>query len=264
MPNKKWYVLLDDDTYILEPSAKLLLEHLDSSVPHYIGNAVGGRYKRFAHGGSGIILSQAAMYRVFVKNSKSLSAFNIESLTAGWGDALLADTLRKSGVYLEERYSHHFSGEGPRIMYIRSDRFCTPIISFHGLDPEHMLEVGDKFRNITTPTSWIRIWDFYDNRTLSSFLDEPCRADRDHVGRLDQATTTTKDVQTKEDCLEICLANDDTCLAWTWEAETHACHFSPWMLVGNAAEHRFTGINARRAMMLASQCPQQSAKMVFI
>jgi hypothetical protein len=104
LPNKKWYVILDDDTYILEPSLKLLVEHLDSSIPHYIGNAIGGYYiTRFAHGGSAIVISQAAMRKVFVQNSQFISAFNDESLSAGWGDALVAGTMMKSGIYLEER-----------------------------------------------------------------------------------------------------------------------------------------------------------------
>ncbi|KAK3348435.1 hypothetical protein B0H65DRAFT_175646 [Neurospora tetraspora] len=58
-PNKKWYLLVDDDTYLVQPSLKPLLAHL-GSVPYYIGNAVGDFRIRFAHGGSGIILSQGA------------------------------------------------------------------------------------------------------------------------------------------------------------------------------------------------------------
>jgi len=202
------------------------------------------------------VISQAAMRRVFVQNSKLISAFNNESLTAGWGDALVANTLMKNGIYLEERYAHHFNGEPPRLTKIRPDRFCTPIISFHGLDPEQMHAAGNKFKDIIKPVSWVGIWDLYEARALGSFLDEPFRAEWDHVGRLDQSIVTTNDVQTKEDCLQICLANYDTCLAWTWEAENHACHVSPWIIVGNAIENRFTGINTRRAMMLSSQCPQ--------
>jgi len=256
LPDKKWYVLLDDDTYILEPSLKHILEHLDSSVPHYFGNAIGGPYiTRFAHGGSAIVISQEAMRCVFIQNSNLISAFNNESLTAGWGDALVANTLMKNGIYLEERYAHHFNGEPPRLTRIRPDRFCTPIVSFHSLGPEQMNAVGIKFRGIIKPVSGVGIWNLYEARTLSSFLDDPFRAEWDHVGRLDQSSTvTTNDVQTKEDCLQICLANYDTCLAWTWEQENHACHVSPWIIVGNTTEHRFTGINTQRAITLASQC----------
>ena len=249
---------MDDDTYVLQPSLKPLLEHLDPSTPHYIGNAVGDPYTtRFAHGGSAIVLSQAAMRRVFVQNSRFISAFNIESLTAGWGDALVADTLMKSGIYLDERYSHHFSGEPPRLTKIRADRFCTPISSFHGLDPEKMRAVGDRFRDTTEPVSWADVWHLYGGRTLSSFLDDPFRPEWDHVGRLDQSTMTTDEVQTKEDCFQTCIDHSEACLAWTWEPDNHVCHISPWLILGDIAEHRFTGINAQRATMLASQCPQQ-------
>ena len=209
------------------------------------------------------MISQAAMRKVFVQNSQFISAFNNESLSAGWGDALVASTFMKSGIYLEERYAHLFNGEPPRLTKIRPDRFCAPIISLHGLDPEQMVAAGNKLKDLTKSVSWIGIWGLYEARTLSSFLDEPFRAEWDHVGRLDQSTMTTNNVQTKEDCLHICGANSKTCLAWTWETETHACHVSPWIIVGNAIENRFTGINTQRAMMLSSKCPQQEPSLII-
>jgi hypothetical protein len=119
-----------------------------------------------------------------------------------------------------------------------------------------MLAAGEKFKDITNRVSWIGILGLYEPRKFRSFLDEPFRAEWDHVGRLDQSTMTTDNVQTTEDCLHICLTKSKKCLAWTWETETHACHVSPWMIIGNAMENRFTGINTQRAMMLSSKCPQ--------
>ncbi|RDW57289.1 hypothetical protein BP5796_12739 [Coleophoma crateriformis] len=263
LPTKKWYVLLDDDSYILEPSLKILLDHLDSSVPHFFGNSVGGdKIHRFAHGGSAIVISHAALRRVFVQHPKVTSASNFESLTAGWGDALVASMMIKSGIYLEERYAHHFNGESPKITKILPERFCSPLVSFHGLDPERMVATGNIFKDITKPVPWIGIWDLYEARTLSSFLAEPFRAEWDHVGRVDEAVLTTHDIPTKEDCLEMCLANYDICLAWTWEEESHTCHVSPWIIVGDTAEQKFTGINTQRAMTLSDQCthPKSSSK----
>lgn len=225
-----------------------------------MGNVVGGSYiTKFAHGGSAIVISQAAMQLVFVHNAKFLSAFHKESLTAGWGDALVASTLMKSGVYLEERYTHHFNGESPKVTKIGPDRFCTPIVSFHGLDSEQMYVAGRRLKNMTEALSWIDIWESYEAPSFSRFLAKPFRNGWDHVGRLDQSTVTTNDVPTKEDCLKICSDNYNTCLAWTWETENHACHYSPWMIVGNSAEHKFTGINTQRAITLAKKCkPRES------
>jgi len=202
------------------------------------------------------VISQAAMRSAFVKKSKLVSKYNNESLTAGWGDALVANMFMQSSIYLEERYSHHFNGESPRLTKAWPDRFCTPIVSFHGLGrPEEMIATGNLFKDITKPVSWVGIWELYASRALNSFIGEPFRIDWDHVGRLDESTTTTNDVKTKEACLRLCLASYDHCLAWTWEAESRACHVSPWIIVGNAAGGKFTGINTRRVMMLAAQCP---------
>lgn len=85
MPHQKWYIMLDDDTYLVDPSLLLVLGHIDPAVPHYIGNAIGDYKGRFAHGGSAVVLSQAAMHLLFSQNPDVVSAAHLESLTARWG-----------------------------------------------------------------------------------------------------------------------------------------------------------------------------------
>lgn len=34
MPNRKWFILVDDDTYLIQPSLNAILGHFDPSVPH--------------------------------------------------------------------------------------------------------------------------------------------------------------------------------------------------------------------------------------
>jgi len=53
-PNKKWYLILDDDTYIIRPSLRLLLGHLNPSKPLYIGNVIGDYKIRFARTSFGV------------------------------------------------------------------------------------------------------------------------------------------------------------------------------------------------------------------
>jgi len=255
MPHKKWYILLDDDTYVLNASLEVILGHLDPSVPHYIGNAVGDYKTRFAHGGSAVVFSQAAMDRIFIQNTEVVSAAHLESLDARWGDKLIAATAMKTGIYLEERYDRHFNGEPPRVTRIRGDRFCVPIVSFHKMSPSQMHDVGQTFKDAADAVSWIDLWNIYKAPTLDSFLAEPSRSNWDHVGRLDEATMTTNDVKTKGACLQICHSHGSTCLAWTWEAGSMACHISPWITVGEAAKDKFSGVNVPRAIRLLGECP---------
>ncbi|KAF7858564.1 hypothetical protein EAF04_009164 [Stromatinia cepivora] len=255
MPSKKWYVMLDDDTYILDGSLKSILGHLNPSLPYYIGNAIGDYKARFAHGGSAVVFSQEAMNRIFIQNPAVVAEAHLESLDARWGDKLIATTAMKCGIYLDEKYDRYFNGEAPQITRLRGDRFCAPLISFHKMSPAQMLGVGRIFKNISNVVSWIDIWKIYGAPTLDGFPANPFRSNWDHVGKVDEATMTTNGVMTKEDCLGLCHIHSSTCLSWTWDAESKACHIGPWMIVGYPSGGRVTGVNVPRAIRLLDECP---------
>ncbi|GJQ11152.1 hypothetical protein GpartN1_g2943.t1 [Galdieria partita] len=83
-PNKKWYIMLDDDTFVFLDNLALTLQMdhfrlLAEEQPFYLGNPFtvsdcdkygeffdeeGKPNPSFAHGGSGIVLSKAAMERI--------------------------------------------------------------------------------------------------------------------------------------------------------------------------------------------------------
>ncbi|KAM5380161.1 hypothetical protein ACJZ2D_003612 [Fusarium nematophilum] len=151
LPRKKWYIILDDDTFLIRPSLELLLGHIDFRKPQYIGNAVGDYKARFGHGGSAILISGEAMRRLFEHPGIVQEAY-AESMTETWGDRLVATTLQKLGIYIEESYNHHFNGEPPSITRIWGDRFCSPLVSFHGLrKPGEMLHVGQRLAEVDGP-----------------------------------------------------------------------------------------------------------------
>ena len=65
-PDMDWYIFIDADTYIFWPNLLLWLHTLDPTEKSYFGSAVSLSSDRFAHGGSGIILSKASMYEIAV------------------------------------------------------------------------------------------------------------------------------------------------------------------------------------------------------
>ncbi|KJZ73503.1 hypothetical protein HIM_07059 [Hirsutella minnesotensis 3608] len=151
LPLKKWYMILDDDTYLVKPSLELLLSHLDPDKPQYIGNAVGDYKGRFAHGGSAVLLSGSAMKALFSRPDVVARAY-VNSLDETWGDRLVATTLQKVAVYINEGYSHYFNGERPEMTRIRGDRICSPIVSFHGLrEPGAMARAGERLGGVKQP-----------------------------------------------------------------------------------------------------------------
>ncbi|KAK4230421.1 glycoprotein-N-acetylgalactosamine 3-beta-galactosyltransferase [Podospora fimiseda] len=256
-PRKKWYLLVDDDTFVVQPSLKPFLAHLDPEEPHYLGNAVGDFKARFAHGGSAVILSQATMQSLIVDNSRSLSSFYLDSLDEIWGDRLLALALIRIGIYLDESFSHLFNGEPPLYSKIRPDRICSPILSFHTLpSPAKMLAVGEHFKNVSKPLFWFDLWDLYGVPPpwWQQAGDATMRENWDHVGSPDEATLTIQNVKNARDCSKDCYRRARTCLAWTWESETGKCHISSWMIVGEKVTGKVSGINLQRARSLENKC----------
>ncbi|SPQ21513.1 51df190b-7808-476b-a99f-dffb60a7d76f [Thermothielavioides terrestris] len=255
-PDKKWYLLVDDDTFVIQPSLKPLLTHLNPRQPHYLGNAVGDFKARFAHGGSAVILSQAAMRALF-KDPRALSSVYVDSLDETWGDRLLAKALLKLGIYLDETYSHLFNGEPPLLSKIRADRLCSPVLSFHKLaSPAAMRELGDRFRDVSKPVLWNDLWEIYGHTPpwRQPGADAAFHQDWDHVGEPDESTLIVPDVSTAKACKKHCDRRARACLAWSWDPETQDCHISHWMIVGSETPGRVSGVNLPRAKHLEANC----------
>jgi hypothetical protein len=253
-PDKQWYLLVDDDTFVIQPSLRPLLEHFDPTQPHYLGNAVGDFRARFAHGGSAVILSHAAVSALF-KAPKALSSVYVDSLDETWGDRLLAKALLRLGIHLDETYSHLFNGEPPLLTKIRSDRICSPIVSFHKLaSPAAMRELGEKFRNISKPVMWNDLWEIYGYTPPWRQTDATFHEDWDHVGTVDESTLTIPNIKSSKVCKKNCDRRSRACLAWSWDSETKSCHISHWMIVGREAPGYVSGVNIPRARYLETNC----------
>ncbi len=255
IPGKKWYVLLDDDTYVLKPSLRLMLSQLDPAKAVYLGNPVGDFKGRFAHGGSSIILSGAAMSLLFDDNAHLVPAAYVNSVDETWGDKLVATTFMKVGVYLDERYSRYFNGEQPRTTRISANRFCSPIVSFHGLsDTTRMREVSDTFGSLEEPVLWGKLWRIYGQPDFDVLEGDAVQHGQDHVGRTDESTTTADNVESAAGCAGLCDEHHGACLAWTWDEAAKTCRTSPWMIIGEERPGQSSGLNAALAMKLMSEC----------
>jgi hypothetical protein len=246
--------MLDDDTFVVQPSLKPLLEHLDPDEPYYLGNAVGDFRARFAHGGSGVILSHAAM-RSLIGSPNALASGHLHALDDIWGDRLIAIAMLKLGIHLDETYSHLFNGEPPLLSKIRADRICSPVLTFHSIrSAPKMRQVGQHFGNVSSPVLWLDLWEIYGLTPPWRQTDAPLHDNWDHVGDLDESTLTIRNIATAEDCLRNCGRRARACLAWTWESATRNCHISSWMIVGEKASGKVSGVNVPRARYLETNC----------
>ena len=248
-------MMLDDDTFLIKPSVRALLGHLNPSEAVYVGNAIGDFKGRFAHGGSAVILSHAAMEQLFERNQPVVEQAYLDSMTETWGDKLVATTLMKIGIYLDERFSHFFNGERPLITRVLPDRFCSPLVSFHGLaEPAQMADTAAMFRGLDRPVLRGELWEIYGQPALDAFSTNPIRRGRDHVGPGDAAPAGHGSV---ERCVAACESQAD-CLAWTWDKASATCRTSRWFIIGDEPEGKYSGLNVARVRLLRDGCSNRT------
>ena len=262
MPKKKWYLLLDDDTYVIKSSLMLLLNQLNPAKPTYIGNPVGDYKGRFPHGGSSVIISGSALSKLYDGHPDIVAAGHKESPGAIWGDKLLSTTLMKVGVYLDEKYQRMFNGESPWTTRMWADRLCLPLISFHTLGTREKMEnVGERFADVQQPVFWRQLAEYYGPTPdfFASFHKNPIWANMDFVGRGDEHSQTFSGVDNVVECIRICGRHKKSCLAWTQDPARQLCHIAPWATVGENIEGIYSGVNAPLAEWLIKKCPATPA-----
>ena len=145
-PNKKWYVFVEADTYILWASLLQFLAALNPNKPHYTGNqmAIGGDL--FAHGGSGFVVSNPAMK--IVVDHYNENKLGVETLTGNhWaGDCILGIAFRNAGVPFTFAWPTlqtddpgqipYLTPEGALAPDVKKRPWCYPTVSYHHTNSE--------------------------------------------------------------------------------------------------------------------------------
>ena len=144
-PNMKWYIFVESDTYIFWSTALAWINKLDYTQPYYMGAQMQIAEVQFAHGGSGFIVSQAAMRKVvdlFIANQPEW-----ESFTDGhWaGDCVLGKAFVDSGVSMTWARPI-IQGVKPAAIDYKEFNYqkrlwCYPTISYHHLTPTEVEDV---------------------------------------------------------------------------------------------------------------------------
>ncbi|KAH6717409.1 hypothetical protein BKA61DRAFT_322903 [Leptodontidium sp. MPI-SDFR-AT-0119] len=139
-PGSKWYVFVETDSYVVWSNLAEWLERLDSTKPIYLGAPVMLGGEAFAHGGSGYVLSNAAM-------NKLLGPDQPQGLAASWdkrmkshccGDLALAIALKEKGVDVQGA-GPMLHGEKPATFsYGPGELWCQPVVTMHHVLPHEV------------------------------------------------------------------------------------------------------------------------------
>ncbi|KAH9216567.1 hypothetical protein DL95DRAFT_407544 [Leptodontidium sp. 2 PMI_412] len=249
-PNKKWYLMTDDDTYIHNPSLLSVLSTLSPQDQRYLGCAIW----RFAHGGSGVLFSQAAMYKIFTGNPEILEQSLIDGLTAPLGDQLVAKLAMRNGMYVNEEYAVHFNGEPPRRSKVTADKACATLVGFHKMNPEEMYETERTFGEMNGTFSWWDLWAIFGGKEFNGEdggLGVDVREGWDYIGwEVDEVEM--REPGSELECMSLCEEKTG-CLAWTWEPAR--CKLATFFTVGGyPAPGKISGVHIERMRAIETRC----------
>lgn len=150
-PGAKWYVYMEDDTYLFLPSVKQYLARFDAREKHYLGSYAAKTGVVFAHGGAGFALSRGAWEAVFAsKESESGEGKEVASSSSSrledeyhqyatdhcCGDQVLAKALHDHGVSFgenggDEKFTWGFNPLVHWAFPFSRYNWCSPLLSWH-------------------------------------------------------------------------------------------------------------------------------------
>ncbi|KNG86190.1 hypothetical protein ANOM_005524 [Aspergillus nomiae NRRL 13137] len=103
-PGHDWYVFVEADTYLFWGNLVQWLARMDPAQPLYLGSAATFQSQKFAHGGSGVILSREAMRRVLDGDADLAARYDERMHDEIYGDYVLMKALKEKGVELTNKW----------------------------------------------------------------------------------------------------------------------------------------------------------------
>ncbi|KAK0666417.1 hypothetical protein QBC41DRAFT_325803 [Cercophora samala] len=135
-PNAKWYIYMEDDTYLFLPNILAYLSKYNWKKPHYLGSFAGKSDVIFAHGGAGFAISRGAWEKSFGQNDKMAEDYEEYTASHCCGDQVLGHALNKYGVkFGENNGDEKFTWGFNPIVHWRFGfekwNWCEPLLSWH-------------------------------------------------------------------------------------------------------------------------------------
>jgi hypothetical protein len=177
--DRKWFVLIHDDTYLSLPNLLAWLGQLDPSVPLYAGTHVNRDGVDYASSGEGIILSNAAAAALSELYETKKDEWERTTPQLCCGDMVLGAAMRVANVSLVPTESHT-QGESPMTLEWspHGGNWCKGAVTW----------------NRATPQVMDALWQFERNWTLSHHrLAQPAPT---ATGLTSSTTSTATDTPT--------------------------------------------------------------------
>lgn len=154
-PDREWYVFLEADTYLSIPTLQRWLAKFDPRKKWYLGNSVRmwehSTELYFAHGGSGIVMSGAAVKDLTVTHEGTAHRFDGRIKNWWYGDFILADALDEICHIKLTNALPSIQADEPAMIPFGEHLWCKPALTLHHLDPRGFDEMYqfEKSRNFS-------------------------------------------------------------------------------------------------------------------
>ncbi len=137
-PDYSWYVFVDADSYVVWPNLVRWLARLQPWKKLYAGSVSLINDFPFAHGGSGYVLSQAAMADFVGRHPAVATRYDERASHECCGDFVLAHALTETtGIQVQQAWPS-INGEKPHTMPFGPTHWCHPLITMHHMNSEEI------------------------------------------------------------------------------------------------------------------------------
>ncbi|ROW06776.1 hypothetical protein VMCG_04145 [Cytospora schulzeri] len=239
-PGYDWYVFVDADTYVSWPNLVYMLHRLDPSKERYIGSPTLIGSTPFAHGGSGYVMSGAAMKEFVGKNPGVADRFDLRVKNECCGDYMFAVALSETiGIKVESIWPT-INGEKPSTLPFGHNHWCQAIATMHHMNSEEVSEFWEferrRYAKNQRPLvlkevyhafmepKLVKMREDWDNQSDDWFyIDfdaqdhswEDWRVGR-AVGEEDKSELQKKAHESFDDCARACEEHDE-CFQFVWQ-----------------------------------------------
>jgi hypothetical protein len=141
-PDMDWYFHIDADTYVIWSSLVAWLKKLDPTKESYIGSLSFINNLPFAHGGSGMLMSGAAMRNFVVEHNGTAGRWDYKMHDECCGDWVLAQILKEYGMELMNSWPT-IQGESQSTIPFDPTHWCQPLVTMHHVSPLEAIKMGD-------------------------------------------------------------------------------------------------------------------------
>jgi hypothetical protein len=140
-PDMDWYLHVDADTYVIWSTLVEWLAKLNPTRESYLGSVAYINNLPFGHGGSGMLLSGAAMRNYAVQHNGTAGIWDYKMQNECCSDFVLAQVLKEYGMDVINTWPT-IQGEPQSSIPFDRTHWCGPVATMHHVSPLEAAQMG--------------------------------------------------------------------------------------------------------------------------